>query len=143
MSGEVIGINSVKIVASEVEGMGYAISSNEAKPIIEQLIRYGHVTYPWLGVSVSNVTPLLAVLQNISVNKGALIVTVSADSPADTAGLREDDIIIGFAGQEVSNIADLVRAIRSSEIGEEVEIVFVRGENTRTTSARLVERPPS
>ncbi|HEU65671.1 MAG TPA: trypsin-like serine protease, partial [Chloroflexi bacterium] len=52
MSGQVVGITSVKIVASEVEGMGFAISSDEAKPIIEDLIRYGHVTYPWLGVSI-------------------------------------------------------------------------------------------
>ena len=143
MSGEVIGITSVKIVASAVEGIGYAISSNEAKPIIEDLIRYGHVTYPWLGVSISTVTPLLAAAMNLSVDKGALIVEVVADNPADTAGLREDDIIIRFGGQEISNVADLVRAIRASEIGEEVEMVFVRGEDIRTTSARLVERPTS
>jgi serine protease Do len=143
MSGDVIGITSVKIVASEVEGMGFAISSDEAKPIIEDLIRYGHVTYPWLGVGLYTVEPSLAAAMNLSVDRGALIVTVVADSPADTAGLREDDIIIRFRGQEVSNVADLVRAIRASEVGEEVEIVFVRGEDTETTSARLVERSAS
>lgn len=143
MSGEVIGITSVKIVASSVEGIGYAISSDEAKPIIENLIRYGHVTYPWLGVSISTVTPLLATAMNLSVDRGALIVEIVAGNPADTAGLREDDIIIRFGGQEVSDIADLIRAIRASEIGEEVEIVFVRGEDIKTTSARLVEYPTS
>ena len=141
MSGEVIGITSVKIVASEVEGMGFAISSDEATPIILDLIRHGRVTYPWLGVGLYTVNPSLAAALNLSVDRGALIVTVVADSPADTAGLREDDIIIRFGGQEISNVADLVRAIRTSEIGEEVEIVFVRGEDTKTTSARLVERP--
>ncbi|MGA2670965.1 MAG: trypsin-like peptidase domain-containing protein [Dehalococcoidia bacterium] len=143
MAGDVIGITSVKIVASGVEGMGYAISSNEAKPIIEDLIRYGHVTYPWLGVSVSTVTPLLATSENLSVDKGARIVEVVADGPADAAGLREGDIIIRFGDREISDVADLVQAIRSSEIGEEVEIVFVRGEDTKTTSARLVERTSS
>jgi serine protease Do len=143
MAGEVIGITSVKIVASGVEGMGYAISSNEAKPIIEDLIRYGHVTYPGLGVGVSTVTPLLAASENLSVNRGALIAEIKADSPADIAGLREGDIIIRFGGKEINNIADLVQAIRGSEIGEEVEIVFVRGEDTITTSARLVERSSS
>jgi len=143
MSGEVIGITSVKIVASEVEGIGFAISSDEAKPIILDLIRYGHVTYPWLGVLVKTVNPLLAAAMNLSVERGALIVEVVADSPADAAGLREDDIIIRFGGQEVSDIADLVRTIRASEIGEEVEIVSVRGEDIKTTSARLVERPTS
>lgn len=140
MSGEVIGITSVKIVASAVEGIGYAISSNEAKPIIEDLIRYGHVTYPWLGVSVATVTPLLAASENLSVDRGALIAEIVADSPAEVAGLKVGDVIIRFGDQEISDIADLVRAIRTSEIGEEVEIVFVRGEDTKTTSARLVER---
>ena len=143
MSGEVIGITSVKIVASGVEGMGFAISSDEAKPIILDLIRDGHVTYPWLGVGLYTVDPSLAAAMNLSVDKGALIVEVVADSPADTAGLREADIIIRFGGQEISNVADLVRAIRASGIGEEVEIVFVRDEDIKTTSARLVERPTS
>ncbi len=143
MSGEVIGITSVKIVASEVEGMGFAISSNEAKPIIEDLIRYGHVTYPWLGVGLQTVDSSLAAAENLSVDKGALIVEVVADSPAQAAGLRVNDVIIRFGGKEISSIADIVQAIRSSEVGEEVEIVFVRGEDTKTTSARLVERPTS
>jgi len=143
MAGEVIGITSVKIVASAVEGIGYAISSNEAKPIIEDLIRYGHVTYPWLGVGAKTVTPLLAVSENLSVDRGALVVEVSADSPAEEAGLRANDVIIRFGDKEINSIADLVQAIRTSEIGEEVEIVFIRGEDTKTTSARLVERPTS
>jgi len=143
MSGEVIGITSVKIVASEVEGIGFAISSDESRPIILDLIRYGRVTYPWLGVGLYTVDPSLAAAMGLSVDRGALIVTVVADSPADIAGLKEDDIIVRFGGQEISNVADLVRAIRSSEIGEEVEIDFVRGEDIKTTSARLVERPAS
>jgi serine protease Do len=143
MAGEVIGITSVKIVASGVEGMGYAISSNEAKPIIENLIRYGQVTYPWLGVSVSTVTPLLAASENLSVDRGALIAEVVAGSPADIAGLKKGDIIIRFGDQEISNVADLIQAIRANEIGEWVAIVFVRGEDTKTTSAQLIERPTS
>jgi serine protease Do len=143
MAGEVIGITSVKIVASAVEGIGYAISSNEAKPIIEDLIHYGHVTYPWLGVSVSTVTPLLAASENLSVDRGALIAEIVADSPAEVAGLKVGDVIIRFGDHEISNIADLIQAIRSSQIGQNVEIVFVRGEDTKTTSAQLTERSTS
>ncbi len=143
MAGEVIGITSVKIVASEVEGMGFAISSDEARPIIENLIRYGRVVYPWLGVSVRTVDRALAAARGISVDKGALIEQLVADSPAEKAGLRVGDVIIRFKGREIKDVADLVRAIRGSEIGEKVEIVFVRGDDTITTSARLVERPRS
>jgi len=143
ISGEVIGITSVKIVASEVEGIGYAISSNEAKPIIEDLIRYGRVTYPWLGVGVSTVTPLLAATEHLSVDRGALIADIVAGGPAEAAGLQTGDVIIRFADKEITNLADLVQAIRGSEIGEEVDIVFVRGNDTITTSAQLMEHPSS
>jgi len=143
MAGEVIGITSVKIVAAAVEGIGYAISSNEAKPTIEDLIRYGHVTHPWLGVSVSTVTPLLAASENLSVDRGAIVREVLAGSPADAAGLKVNDIIIRFGDKEIGTISDLVKAIRSSEIGQDVEIVFVRGEDTKISSVRLVERPTS
>jgi serine protease Do len=143
MSGEVIGITSVKIVASGVEGMGFSISSDEAAPIIEDLIRHGHVTYPWLGVALYTVDSSLAASNNLSVDKGALVAEVIAGSPADDAGLQVNDVITRFADKEIGNVADLVRAIRSSEVGDEVEIVFVRGEDTRTASARLIERPTS
>ncbi len=143
MSGEVIGITSVKIVASEVEGIGYAIGSNEAGPIIEDLIRHGRVTYPWLGVSVSTVTPLLAASENLSVDRGALIVEIVVGSPAESAGLHAGDVIIRFADKEITDLADLVQAIRSSQVGQHVEIVFVRGEDTQTTSAQLTERQSS
>jgi len=141
MAGEVIGITSIKIVAEGVEGMGFAINSDEARAIIPDLIRHGHVTYPWLGVGLYSVDPSLAAAMDLSVQSGALIVELVPDSPADAAGLREDDVIVGFAGYEIDSVGDLVRAIRRSEIGEDTEIVFVRGEDTKITSARLIERP--
>ncbi|MFO7712332.1 MAG: trypsin-like peptidase domain-containing protein [Dehalococcoidia bacterium] len=141
MAGEVIGITSIKIVARGVEGMGFAISSDEARIIIPDLIRYGHVTYPWLGVGLYSVDPSLAAAMDLAVDRGAIIVELVPDSPADIAGLREDDIIIGFGGYEISSVGDLVKAIRRSRLGEDTEVIFVRGDDTRTTSARLVERP--
>jgi len=143
MSGEVTGITSVKIVSSAVEGMGYAISSDVARPVIEDLIRYGYVTYPWLGVGASTVTPSLAASEGLSVNRGAVVLELVADSPAEAAGLKTGDVIIRFGDEEIDNVADLVRAIRASEIGEEVEIVFVRDDDTETTLAQLIERPGS
>jgi serine protease Do len=141
MAGEVIGITSVKMAAVGVEGMGYAISSDEAKLIIPDLIHHGRVTYPWLGVGLHTVDPSLAVTINLSVDKGALIVELVDNSPADLAGLRTDDVIIRFGDRDITNVADLVQAIRSSQVGQEVEITFVRGEDTITTSAQLIERP--
>jgi serine protease Do len=112
-------------------------------PIIQDLVRYGRVTYPWLGIGASSVTPSIAASENLSTERGALIVELVANSPAEAAGLKTGDIIIRFRNEEIANVADLVRAIRASEIGADVEIVFVRGGDTEATSAQLIERPSS
>ena len=142
LAGEVMGITSVKIAAVGVEGMGYAISANSTKPIIEDLIHQGCVTRPWLGVSLYTVDPFVARANKLSVDEGALIVEVVPDSPADVAGLKQGDIIISFGGERITSADELVQAIRNSQIEQKVEITFVRGENTKTTQPRLQQRPP-
>jgi serine protease Do len=142
MAGEVTGITSVKVAQVGVEGMSYAISSNSTKPIIEDLIHQGYVTRPWLGVSLYTVDPFVAAANKLSVDKGAVIVEVLPDSPADVAGLRERDVIIRFAGKEINTTDDLLQAIHDCQIGQRVEITFVRGKDTKTTLALLQESPP-
>ena len=88
MRGEVIGITSAKLSAIGVEGMGYAISSNTAKPIIEQLIQQGYATRPLLGVNVAPISQSLIQRYNISVDNGAVITQITAGGPADKAGLQ-------------------------------------------------------
>ena len=141
-AGEVIGITSVKMAAVGIEGMGYAISINNAKPVIEDLIRQGYVIRPWLGVGLYTVDPFVAAVNNLSVDKGALIVGIVADSPAKIAGLGEGDVIIRFADKEIVSSDDLIQAILDCQIGQGVEITFVRGEDTKTTWAQLQESPP-
>lgn len=141
MAGEVVGINSVKMVAAPVEGIGFAISSEQARLVIPDLIRHGRSVCPWLGVGLVTVDPRLAAEQGLPVERGALVVEVVRNSPADNAGLRADDIIIRFADQEIHTVSNLIHAIRASNVGEQVEIVFIRNGETRVTSAQLIERP--
>lgn len=143
MRAEVVGITSAKISGVGVEGMGYAISTNAAVPIIEQLIRQGYVVRPWLGVSLYTVDRYIAMVNRLSVDRGALITYVAANSPAERAGLRQLDVIIRFKDKQVATAQDVIEAIRSSKIGEEVEITFVRGNETRTVYAYLVQSPPT
>jgi serine protease Do len=143
MKAEVIGITSAKIAAVGVEGLGYAISTKTAIPIIEQLIKQGYVTRPWLGVTLYTVDQYIAMVNRLSVNKGAVVTYVRPDSPAEEAGLQQLDVITRFKDKEVTTAEEVINAIHDSEIGEEVRITFVRGNETKTTTARLIQSPPS
>ena len=142
MAGEVIGINSVKAVLVEVEGVGYAISIHTAIPIIEDLVTIGYVIRPWLGVGLYTVNEGVATRFGLAVNQGALITEVVANSPADKAGLEQGDVIVSFDDKEITNIDDLIQTIRANQIGQQVKITYWRGETKYTTYATLIESPP-
>ncbi len=142
MTGEVIGITSAKIAEVGVEGMGYAISSQEAAPIIEQLINTGYVVRPWLGVSFYPVNEYVVQRYDLAVNKGAFIVYVADGSPANKAGLEPGDVIIKFGDLEITEVNELLRALHSSQVGQSIEITYQRGKTRQTTSATPIESPP-
>jgi len=141
MAGEVVGITSVKIASEGVEGMGYALSIDSVLPIIQKLITSGSVIYPWLGITFSTVTAAVAQRNNLPVNSGILISQVAANSPASKAGLKAGDIIVNFAGKPITNTNDLVKAIRSSQVGQIVDIIYWRGTQQFTTQATLERNP--
>ena len=142
MAGEVIGITSAKISASGIEGMGYAISSEEAAPIIQELVNVGYVIRPYLGVGAITVSPTLVFWYDLAVDEGAMVGNVGPGSPADEAGIVANDVIVSFGGKAISNSQELVRAIHSAEIGEVVEITIWRGDAQQTVYVTLSESPP-
>jgi len=142
MAGEVIGITSVKIAMVGVEGMGWAMSSNAAIPIITELINRGYIIRPYIGISYGDVTPYLVWRYNLAVNEGVFVVEVISGYPADEAGLKPEDVIVGFNGKEITNVEDFKLAITSSQIGQRVEITYWRGNTKKTTYATLTESPP-
>ena len=138
MFGEVIGITNAKISAVGVEGMGYAISTKEAMPVIEQLINSGHVVRPFLGVQgLLTVDQSVAAFYNLNIDKGALIRGVQAGSPAAEAGLKAGDVITGFDDKEITTADELIQAIHSSQIGQRVKITYWRDNTQNTTYATL------
>jgi len=142
MSGEVIGINSVKVASLGVEGMSYAIASDGTKPIVQSLITQGYVTRPWLGVSLYTVDRFTARVNQLSVEEGALLVEVASGGPAAQAGLKKGDVIVEFGGAAVKTADDVQLAIISSSVGDSVDIVYVRKQDRQTTTAQLRESPP-
>jgi serine protease Do len=142
MKAEVIGITSAKIAAVGVEGLGYAISTKTAIPIIEQIIKQGYIIRPWLGVTLYTVDPYVAMLNRLPVDKGAVVAYIKPGSPAAEAGLQQFDVITRFKDKEITTAEEVISAINDSKIGDEVTITFVRGNETKTTSARLIQSPP-
>jgi serine protease Do len=142
LSGEVIGINSIKVAQVGVEGMGYAISSQVALPIINELVTSGYVTRPWLGVSLYTVDETAVRQLELSVEKGVLLRQVSTGGPADKAGLVRYDVITNFNGKDVATVEDLVKAIRGCSVGQSVQVTYWRGATKNTTSILLEKAPP-
>ena len=142
MRGEVVGITSVKIAMVGVEGMGWAISSKVAMPIIEELVQNGYVVRPWLGVRVSTVNQQLVLTYDLAIDEGAFVHEVVPGSPADEAGLEVEDVIVSFEDEEIITAGELVQAIHSYQIGQRVKITYWRGNTKNITYATLIERPP-
>ena len=143
MAGEVIGITSVKLVDIDVEGVGYAISMDTALPVIQDLVALGYVVHPFLGIQwLRTVDQAIITLFELNVDKGVLFTGVLSGSPADKAGLEPDDVIVAIDDKEVTTVAELVQAIRSKGVGQEIKITYWRGNSQRDTYATLVEMPP-
>jgi serine protease Do len=137
MAGQVVGINVA--IASNAENIGFAISTDTIIPVVQSLITEGKVVRPWLGVTVTTVTSAIQHYYNLSVNAGALITSITSGSPADKAGLRAGDVITKMDDGDISTTEDLVSAIDSHEIGDQVEIVYYRGNVQKVANATLEE----
>ncbi|MCJ7575455.1 MAG: trypsin-like peptidase domain-containing protein [Dehalococcoidia bacterium] len=138
-AGQVVGINVA--IASNAENIGFAISTDTAIPVVQSLITEGKVVRPWLGVEVTTVTSTIQNYYNLAVNAGALITSATNGSPADKAGLRAGDVITKMDDEDVSTTEDLISAIGSHQIGDQVEIVYYRGNVQKVAIAALEESP--
>jgi serine protease Do len=140
--GEVVGITSIKVAEVGVEGMGYAISTREALPIISDLVRNGYAIRPWMGVSLYTVDQLVVLRYSLAVNQGALITGVASGSPADKAGLKAGDVITQLDGNNITSVDDLNKLVRSYKIDQQVSLTYYRGSVKSTASLILVQSPP-
>jgi serine protease Do len=127
MDGEVIGVNTAIISPTGGSiGIGFAVPSNSAIQVIDQLKQFGETRRGWLGVHVQNVTEELAASLGLPEPKGALVAKVTPDSPAATAGIEPSDVILKFDGQPIENMRSLPRAVAATAIGKSVAIEVIR-----------------
>jgi S1-C subfamily serine protease len=145
LQGRVVGINT--LVAGQAEpgvqaqGIGFAISIATAKPIADQLVATGHVTHPYIGVQQIPLNPLIANRLGVSVKSGVVIASVGVGTPADSAGLRQRDIITAIDGAAVADDSAFAEIINSHKPGDTVDLTVVRGGQTIHLKVTLAERP--
>jgi serine protease Do len=135
LSGEVIGINTAIYSPNGGSvGIGFAVPSNVAKRVVEQLKTTGKVTRGWLGVQIQPVTPAIAASLNLKGEHGALVAMVTADSPSAKAGLKQGDVILAVNGTELNQMRDLPRLIAALGPGTKANLaVWRNGEKTTIT----------
>lgn len=143
IAGQVVGINSMKISTETVEGMGFAIPSNDAVDIINQLEQNGEVVRPYLGITMIDLAYISDSQRADELNlpddvtDGVVITRVGNDSAATNAGLEPADVIVGFNGEKITNSVHLRQLIYSAEVGDSVEIEFYRNGEPRVVTMEM------
>jgi serine protease Do len=143
IAGQVVGINSMKISSSTVEGMGFAIPSNDALDIINELEQNGEVVRPYLGVTMLDLSLISRTQQADELNlpedvtEGIVITRVANGSPAAEAGLQPADVIVSFDGEPVTDSVTLRQMLYSTEVGQSVEIEYYRNGEPRVATVEM------
>lgn len=135
-NGQVIGITSMKLASSSIEGMGFAIPIEDALDYAKKLENGETITRPYLGVSMYNLSDIIIRL-DAPVSSGVYIERVEKDSPADAAGLKSGDIITKIDDIEIKSLAYLKYQLYKHNVGDTVNISYYRGEELKTTSIHL------
>ncbi len=138
LDGEVVGVNSAIASASGgFEGIGFAIPSKMAQFITKALMEHGKVLRGWLGVSVQDLGYEQAKKLGRPTSKGALIVEVMKNSPAQKAGIQNGDVVLTYKGKEVADASELRNDVATTPIGREVELTLWRKEKKVTVTAKI------
>jgi len=144
INGEVVGINSLKLVKSEIEGMGFAIPIEDAMYYVEQLESGKEIVRPIIGIQLFDVSESMyyyssGVRPSSNVTKGIVVQSVVDVSPAQEAGLKTGDVIVAINSVEVDNKAEFRYELYKHEVGEEIEVTFYRDNRKLTTKIRLAK----
>ncbi|MGA2620607.1 MAG: trypsin-like peptidase domain-containing protein [Thermoguttaceae bacterium] len=141
MKGEVVGINTA-IVGPTYQGISFAIPSDMARRVYEQLISVGKVARGWLGVSMQELTPELAEKLDLHVSNGALVSGVLPGSPAERAGFKPGDVVVKWNGKAIHGPSELSMEVAWTKVGQQATATIVREGQEKTLSVTVGERPP-
>ena len=140
MKGNVVGINTAIFSQSGGSvGIGFAVSSNLAKQVSDQLRKYGRTKRGWLGVLIQQITKEIADSLGLKNTHGALVSSATENGPAYDAGIRSGDIILKFNGIEIKNMNELPKVVAGTSVGETVKVEIWREGKTKTVNVKLGE----
>lgn len=148
VSGNVIGIISLKIVQDEVEGMGFAIPINDALKYASLIEEGGEISRPYLGIGMLDLSEEYYLWQNRitipdGVDEGVAVISVEKNTPAEKAGLKKGDIIVKINDQDVGSLAEFRYELYKHEVGEKVKLSFYRDGKVKTTTVTLTKNSNS
>lgn len=129
MAGELIGINSMKIADTEVEGFGFAIPINEVIPIVQQLEKEGHVVRPNLGINgidLSQLSMFQRLREGIEDEEGFMVTRVSFGGPAQKAGIQSGDIIVKLDDTQITSMKVFRQALYAKAVGDTIQVMLIR-----------------
>jgi serine protease Do len=140
--GELVGINTAIFSQSGGNmGIGFAVPSNMARSVLEQIVKGGKVVRGWLGVSIQELSPELAAQFGIADARGVLVSDVLDGSPAKRAGIERGDVIVEFDGRQVENPTQLRNAVAQTSIGKKATVKFIREKQPRSVEVMIAEQP--
>ena len=137
MDGDVIGINTAIIGQSGSIGIGFSIPSNNAKIVVDQLIKYGETKRGWLGVRIQYVTKEIADNEKLDKPRGALVQSVAEGSPSEKGGIKAGDIILEFDGKTINEMKELPLIVAQTEVGKTVNVKLWRNKREVTKKIKL------
>ena len=143
--GEVIGINSVKLSTTGVEGMGFAIPINDVMTVAEQIRTNGKVSHPVIGISGVSLNDYSSYeLQRygvkVSVDEGIYVVKLTSDGAASKAGIQQGDVIVKLDGKDITTYKSFLTALYSHKAGDKVKVVVNRSGTEKTIEVTLQEK---
>ena len=142
INGQVIGVNSLKLVQDEIEGMGFAIPIEVATSVAEKIEKDGKVIRPLLGVEMIDVTDTWTLYRNnihvdSSIKQGVVIANVTKGSAADKAGLKAGDVVIEVEEEEIESIAYFRYSLYKHDVGDTIELKINRNNKEKTIKVKL------
>ena len=139
--GEIIAINSAKLAADGVEGMGFAIPINTVQVIVDELMEKGYVARPYIGVQIMDKPTAARYGYQLTIERGVYVFQVRLDSPAGRLGFEPGDVILSVNGKEVNSIADVRNEVNAHKVGDKIRLKYEHNGTENEVEVTLAEMP--